>query len=123
MGLDQFNISEDNKGGRKPSQESEEFETVTVEDAHTLVKCSEDYWNKLIKRECGVGKPEGEDITALCRATHLRPMSVKEKLQEYELYDYPEVDEHRNRTQRPTKDEQPTEDDSSLVSFVNNATR
>lgn len=119
MGLDQFNVAEDNKGGRKPTQESEEFERVKLDEAHTLVKCSEDYWNRLIKQECGVGKPEGEDITRLCRVTHLRPESVKEKIHDYELYEYPEVEEKRRRLESDNTDTEQEQEDSSLVDFVN----
>lgn len=122
MGLEQFNVSEDNKGGRKPTQESEQFERVKLEEAHTLEKCSEDYWNRLIKQECGVGKPEGDDITTLSSVTHLRPDTVKEKIHEYELYEYPEVEEKKRRLESKSSDDNDEDTDSSLVDFVNNAT-
>lgn len=118
MGLDSFNVAEDNKGGRKPTQESEDFERTRIEDAHTLHKCSEEYWEEQLEKHSGGDKPSPEEMRAICEAAHVSDRTVKSKLDEYGIYDYdvsPDVTEESGGSSDGRKE------DSALFNVVKNA--
>lgn len=125
MGLEAFDIAEDNKGGRKPKEEDEEedyggrklhgnayYEGEGIEP--------EEYWEDIYQRHVSDDKPTKDEIQSIAHESILLPRTVKEKLTEFELYEYEEFVES-NVEDSPTNLDVDNEAESGLKGLVSNA--
>lgn len=117
MGLDNFDIAPDNKGGRKKKEESEEsdykgeyWEGDAFHTEHRLPP--EDYWRTMFDRHVEGDEPTGSELKEICKDTCLLPRTVKSKLVKYNICEFPEFVE---------EEEQKEDESSGLASLVNNA--
>lgn len=122
MGLENFNVAPDNKGGR-PSKEETEKETEKSEDGAFYVghKLSpEEYWNQLYDDYVEGEEPDSEEITEMAREAVVLPRTVKSQLAEHGIYTcsgYESVE----KVKSSSPDDVEVEQKSGLQGLIQNA--
>lgn len=87
MGLDNFDIAPDNRGGRKQGEGEEEYGR-RIQEAFTVDDDTEGFWSEQYGTVVGLGEPDDSHITELAGKLHLLPRTVKQKLTEHEVYEF-----------------------------------
>lgn len=90
MGLENFNIAADNKGGRKPGSGEEKPDPTIIETAYTRKKDSEDWWQQVWDDYVSYDEPTRGEMMRICNDLHVLPRTVKQKFTEYGLFEYEE---------------------------------
>ena len=107
MGLGNFNVAPDNKGGRKKgsrngasdaSKDRDGFGTRPVNleyetDAITQKKDTEDYWDTVFQKFCPLGDPTNEQIEKMAQYTQMRPDALRLKLAEWGVWEPDNLEE------------------------------
>lgn len=88
MGLENFDIAPDNRGGRKDDEEDEYGRKVS--GAFTGDDDTEDFWKKQYGTVIGLGDPNESHIMELADNLHLLTRTVKQKLTEHEVHEFEE---------------------------------
>lgn len=90
MGLDDLSGMSipDNKGGR-PSKDEQEDEHVRIAegDPHTSAKEDEDWWYQIHAKFDAEADNERELIELISQHVFINPISVRRKLQQYDIYE------------------------------------
>jgi len=93
MGLDSFNVAEDNKGGRpEGSTEKRNFAPQVAEYGEPMtIDHGEEYLQKLMDKFVEGDKPTDEEMGKMCDYAHLLPRSMRSELKKHDVVDYPDV--------------------------------
>lgn len=92
MGLDQFDVAPDNKGGRKPKDEDEKgFSSRSVEDGEPFVRGldREEWWQDKVNQMLDEADADNveEIIPRLSGYTFVHPITCRIKLEEHGIHE------------------------------------
>lgn len=96
MGIQDFNVAPDNKGGRPPKSEQEKEEEKGIVKGRPYVdsEADEEWWEEVLDHVVGEGSVPGDSIeskskhiTDISDYTHLQPPEVWKQLEEHEMVD------------------------------------
>lgn len=91
MGIEDFRVAPDNKGGRPTKEEQEEEEHSglrSVGDPFYPAKDTEEYWREIWDRYVDGEDPSSQDIASICDYTHLFPWDVKVYIEKWGIYEF-----------------------------------
>lgn len=126
MGLDEFNIAPDNKGGR-PEKTEEESDTkngygISIEDYN-----SEEYWESLLEDNWDGSEITFDAMKGMCAQTHMLPQSIVSKLMEHDVVDGDELGEYldmyEHQTSAPSFSSGSSYSDSGTLSSIIDAAK
>lgn len=124
MGLEKFNIAEDNKGGRKPKNKREDPKR-SAEGEPYVGDHGEDFWRKIWHKFVEGTEATDSEMADMAEYTHSLPQTVKQNLHQYDIADYPEVIADlpgKSRTFSTTSTSSSgDEEESGLASVINAA--
>lgn len=90
MGLENFNIAPDNKGGRKPKEERDENPYRNVEGEPYTMEHGKDYWKRVWHRFVEGTEADDDEMAMMAHFTHCLPNTVKQNLHEHDIAEYPD---------------------------------
>lgn len=90
MGIEDFKVAPDNKGGRPSKEEQEEEHTGLqhVGDPFYHAKDSEEYWQEIWDSNVDGEEPTSREIASICDYTHLFPWDVKVYVEKWGIYEF-----------------------------------
>lgn len=99
MGLEEFNVAPDNKGGRPEKTEEEQNGREAI--GLTMEKYnSQEYWKSLLQQSWNGSEITVEAMSEMTEETVLLPHTVISKLMEHEIVDQSELGEYLDMYRR-----------------------
>lgn len=85
MGIEDFKVVQDNRGGRPTKEEQEDSHRgiSQVGDPFYPEKDTKQYWQNLIDRFVAGTTPDADEVASICDHTHLFPWDVKMYLEKH----------------------------------------
>lgn len=90
MGLENFNIAPDNKGGRKPGSGEEQPEPDVIQSAYTMEKDTEQWWQEVADTHVSGDHPTRAEMVRICQDLHILPRTAKQMFTIHGIFDYEE---------------------------------
>lgn len=91
MGLQDFNVAPDNKGGRKKKEKSDEDNGRDTHGNPADLSWDREQWLSVYNKYCPGGHMTPEAMGEICHHTHYLESSVKFFLTDYEIHEFEEV--------------------------------
>jgi hypothetical protein len=103
MGLEEFDIAPDNKGGRKKKSEQEDEVQREPIGLSSGEYNSEEYWKSLLEEYWNGEKLTFDAMQSMCHDTHMLPTTICDKFIEFDLLSRRELGEYEDDyTHTPT---------------------
>lgn len=126
MGLDEFNIAPDNKGGRPEKTEDNEEPQDYFGPSHDEYS-SEEYWESLLEDNWNGSEITFDAMKAMCAESHMLPQSVVSKLVDNDIVDTDQLGEYldmyEHETNTPSFSSGSSYSDSGTLSSIIDAAK
>lgn len=88
MGLQNFNITPDDKGGRPSKSENSKRKARNPGEAYCAHKHGEDYWKRVYLKFVDGKEVSDEEMATMCEYTQSLPHIIKKQLQDHGIHDF-----------------------------------
>lgn len=88
MGLQNFNITPEDKGGRPSKSERGKRTARNPGEAYCAHKHGEDYWKRVYMKFVDGGEVGNEEMKDICEYAQTLPHTAKRQLQDHGIHDF-----------------------------------